>query len=366
VATRKPDPDYRRLLKALRRQGEPDRVPLVELHVDEPIKRLFLGGVARRSGMGQSLISGQGLGDDHLRWIIDFWYQAGYDFVEVCPGINMPREHIAAADTGVHAVGERHWAKEEGNVLQSLADVERYPWPKPNEIDYSALERAAKMLPEGMKIIPNTAGVFEHTSWLMGLTSFSYAVYDDPEFVAEVFRRVGELLVSVFEHLADMDEVMALWLGDDMGSNQATLVAPDLLRKYVFPWHKRLADIAHEHGMPFMLHSCGNLRAIADDLIGYVGIDAWHSLQPNVYDIVELKRRYGDRVCLIGNVDVDLLGRGTPQQVRESVRYLLREVAPGGGFCLGSSNSIPTYVPVENYRAMVEEGLARGAYPIAA
>ncbi|UCH34896.1 MAG: nucleoside 2-deoxyribosyltransferase [Armatimonadota bacterium] len=348
--TRKPDPDYRRLLTALRREGEPDRVPLVELHVDDPIKALFLG---------------RGPDDDHLKWVIDFWYQAGYDYVEVCPGFGLPRESLPAADTGIHAVGERHWAKEEGNVLQTMEDVERYPWPKPNEVDYSALERAAKMLPEGMKIIPNTSGVFENTSWPMGLTSFCMALHDNPEVVEEIFRRVGELLVSIFEHLADMDEVIALWLGDDLGSNQATMVSPDLLRAYVFPWHKRLADIAHEHGMPFMLHSCGNLKAIAEDLVGYVGIDAWHSLPPNIYDMVELKREYGDRVCLIGNVDVDLLGRGTPERVRENVRYLLREVAPGGGYCLGSANSIPTYVPIENYRAMVEEARAKGAYPIA-
>ena len=350
--TRKPDPDYRRLLKAIRREGEPDRVPLVELHVDDPIKALFMG-------------RGPQAGDDYLRWVIDFWRQVGYDFVEVCPIWGLPRESLPAPDPGVHAVGARNWAKEEGNVLQTMADVERYPWPKPNQVDYSPLERAAKMLPEGMKIIPNTSGVFENTSWLMGLTSFAYALYDDPDFVAEVFRRVGELLVSIFEHLADMEEVIALWLGDDLGSNTATLVSPELLRRYVFPWHKRLADIAHAHGLPFMLHSCGNLKAIAEDLLEYVGIDAWHSLQPNIYDIAELKRAYGDRVCLIGNVEVDLLARGTPEQVRETVRHLLREVAPGGGFCLGSSNSIPTYVPIENYRAMVEETLAAGRYPIA-
>jgi uroporphyrinogen decarboxylase len=346
----KPDPDYRRLLKAIRRDGEPDRVPLVELHVDDAIKALFLGRAP---------------GHDYLRWVIDFWHQAGYDFVEICPGFDLPYDRLSAADTGLHASGQRQWLKQAGNVLQTMSDVERYPWPKPEQVDYSGLERAAKMLPDGMKIIPNTAGVFEYTSWLMGLTSFSYAIHDDPDFVAEVFRRVGELLVNVFEHLADMDGVMALWLGDDMGSNKATLIAPALLRRYVFPWHKRLADIAHAHGLPFLLHSCGNLTEIAEDLVGYVGIDAWHSLQPNVYDIAELKRTYGGRVCLIGNVDVDLLGRGTPQQVRQAARRLLREVAPGAGFCLGSSNSIPTYVPIANYRAMIDEALALGGYPIA-
>jgi len=81
-------------------------------------------------------------------------------------------------------------------------------------------------------------------------------------------------------------------------------------------------------------------------------------------DIREVKRRYGDVFCLIGNIDVDVLSRSTPEMVRQQARGLLRDLAPGGGYCLGSGNTVPSYVRLENYRAMIEEGLSSGSYPI--
>lgn len=332
------------------RQGEPDRVPLVELHVDPRV-----GGAA----------IGYPPTGDPLAWAIQFWYRAGYDFVEVCPAFEFPgRLHLEADDPGIYASGKRTWLVEENNVIQTPADVERYPWPQPQDMDYSAFERARKLLPDGMQIIANTAGVFEFSSWLMGLTSFCLACREQPELVAQVVVRVGEFLVGVFEQLAEIEGIGALWLGDDMGSNLGTFIHPDLLRRWVFPYHRRIAQAVHRRGLPFLLHSCGNLTRIIPDLVDYVGIDALHSIQPNVYDIAELKRTWGHRIALIGNVDVDLLTRGTPEQVRHSVRYLLAQVAPGGGFALGSSNSIPNYVNPENYRALLEETRAHGAYPI--
>jgi uroporphyrinogen decarboxylase len=79
-------------------------------------------------------------------------------------------------------------------------------------------------------------------------------------------------------------------------------------------------------------------------------------------DIVEVKRRYGKKLCLSGGVDVDLLSRGTPDEVRALVRKHIAEVGPEGAWCAGSSNSVPEYVPVENYRVMVETVIAEGKY----
>ena len=87
-------------------------------------------------------------------------------------------------------------------------------------------------------------------------------------------------------------------------------------------------------------------------------------IEPKAMDIVELKNQVQGKLCLIGNVDVDLLARGTPKQIRQKTRDLLRDVAPGGGYCLGSGNSVPNYVQVENYRAMVETVHEFGSYPI--
>jgi uroporphyrinogen decarboxylase len=108
-------------------------------------------------------------------------------------------------------------------------------------------------------------------------------------------------------------------------------------------------------------HTDGLLWEVMDDIIG-AGVCALHPIEPKAMDIVEVKRRYGKQLSLCGGIDVDLLSRGTTGQVRELVRTLIAGVGSGGGWCAGSSNSVPEYVPVANYLTMVETVLEEGKY----
>ena len=121
--------------------------------------------------------------------------------------------------------------------------------------------------------------------------------------------KVDELLATIFATTAEMPGVGAMCLGDDMGFKTATMISPTDLRRYVFPWQRKLAQIAHAHDMPFLLHSCGNLEAIMDDLIDDVGIDAKHSFEDIILPVTEAKKLYGDRIALLGGIDVDVLCR---------------------------------------------------------
>ncbi|HHX64308.1 MAG TPA: uroporphyrinogen-III decarboxylase-like protein, partial [Chloroflexi bacterium] len=107
---------------------------------------------------------------------------------------------------------------------------------------------------------------------------------------------------------------------------------------------------------PYLLHSCGNLSKIMDDLIFDVGIDAKHSFEDTIEDVIEAKQQYGDQIALLGGIDVDFLCRATEEQVRERVRRTLEACMPGGGYCLGTGNSVANYIPLNNYLAMVDEG----------
>ncbi len=115
--------------------------------------------------------------------------------------------------------------------------------------------------------------------------------------------------------------------------------------------------MAHERGLPYFLHSCGNLETIMEDLIGEVGIDAKHSFEDAIVPADEFHRRYGDRIGILGGVDLNILSAGTPDDVRQRTRYLVETCGARGRFAVGSGNSIPSYVPVENYLAMVDEAL---------
>jgi hypothetical protein len=130
---------------------------------------------------------------------------------------------------------------------------------------------------------------------------------------------------------------------------------PKDLRALILPWHRRFAAIAHAKGLPYFLHSCGNILKIMDDLINEVGIDGKHSYEDVIIPAPEFQARYGDRLAVLGGLDVNILAASTPQQVRKHARFLLETCGGRGRYALGSGNSIPSYVPPENYLAMLDE-----------
>jgi uroporphyrinogen decarboxylase len=117
----------------------------------------------------------------------------------------------------------------------------------------------------------------------------------------------------------------------------------------------KICEVAHARNLPFLLHSCGNIEKIMDDLIETVGIDARHSFEDAVTPIEQAVANYGDRIALLGGVDMDILGRGTEQEVRRRVRAIINACAPSGRFALGTGNSIASYVNCNNYLAMLDE-----------
>lgn len=132
---------------------------------------------------------------------------------------------------------------------------------------------------------------------------------------------------------------------------------PDLItkvRKYVFPWSKKVVEVVHQAGKPFLLHSCGQLEKIMDDLIDDVKIDAKHSFEDVIMPVTEAKRRWGDRVALLGGVDVDYLCRHSPAEIMEYTKRVMDVCSRGGGYAIGTGNTVANYIPVENYLAMLK------------
>jgi len=175
--------------------------------------------------------------------------------------------------------------------------------------------------------------------------------------VKAVCDRIGGLLEDYYKRLLELPNLCMVLQGDDMGFRSGTLIAPDDLRNLTLPWHKRYAALAHDAGMPYCLHSCGMVINVMEDLIEDVGIDGKHSFEDAIVPVTDFHARYGDRIATLGGVDVDVLGRGSQEQVRARVREIVDACAPKGRYVLGSGNSIPSYVPPENYLAMVDEAL---------
>jgi uroporphyrinogen decarboxylase len=185
----------------------------------------------------------------------------------------------------------------------------------------------------------------------MGL---SYALVDAPELVGLMFRKFRELHVSAVRLLASMDCIGALRQGDDLGFKTSTFLPPELLREHVFPTYRDMAAAAHAAGKPFILHSCGNLEEVYEDLIG-CGIDAKHSFENTILPVDEYRKRYGRRMTPLGGMDVDFICRASPDEIRVETRRLVEACfAADGHWAMGTGNSLTNYMPVANYLAALE------------
>ena len=119
-------------------------------------------------------------------------------------------------------------------------------------------------------------------------------------------------------------------------------------------------------GVPFIKHMDGNVMPVLDILVDEVGIDGLHSLEPAAgIDIAEVKKKYGKRLVLLGNLDCgQLLTHGTQEQIDGQVRRILSQASPGGGHVFTSSNCIHHAVPYKNLHSMVQSLRSYGSYPI--
>ena len=352
-------PDFERLLTVLWRRGEPDRVPFYELFFDPEVVAALLQEPAVSLPENPQA-------EDYRRLMqqrISLRLQLRYDYVQSHPRMVLPdRRHLLSDDTAELSDQARVWVDESHGIIESWADFERYPWPAIGEITTPEVDAACELVPEGMKLqVTPPGGVLENVMWLMGYVPMSMAMADEPDLVEIMFDRVGELLLACIEAVVDCEQVGVINLNDDLGFKSATLISPDMLRRYVFPWYRRMAEVVHAHGKPFTLHCCGNVSEIIDDIID-VPFEAKHSYEDVIMPVAEFKRRYGDRIAVEGGIDMHLLSSGSEEQVRQYTRRVMEECMPGGGWALGSGNSLANYVPVQNYLAMLDVGWELGHY----
>ena len=327
----KPKPDFNQLLKVLRRDGKPEYVPFYELFVNLPIMEAILGKKL----------------PDRIS-TVEFYYKSGYDYVPVWPGLEMERGSLVDRRLGY--------------PIKNREDFNHYSWPEPSSITVSEFDAVIPILPKGMKIIGQTGGIFETAQSLCGYEDLCYLLADDRKLVREIFEHLGLLYETMYSSMAKIKEVGAVVISDDLGFKTHTLISPKDLKEFVLPWWKRLARIIHKQGKPCILHSCGNLSAVMDEIINDVQIDAKHSYEDAILPVTEAKKIYGDRIAILGGFDMDRLCRSSEKEIREYVDLLIDEVGISGGYALGSGNSIADYVPIENYLTMLDEGWRRRYY----
>jgi uroporphyrinogen decarboxylase len=331
-----PKPDFNNMLRVLRRQ-KPTRPTLFEFFLNDELYDLL--------SQGRTFKNDDGFGAWRKR-LYAYWI-TGYDYLT-----------IMASDYSFPTPSVPHMASKSQNIpgpITDRASFKAYRWLDPDDFDQSRLSVIADELPSGMQLIVwGPGGVLENVTSLLGFEQLCYMQAEDPDLLQEICDKVGSGLVRYYERAVVHPAVGAIISNDDWGFQSQTLLSPPAMRQYIFPWHKKIVQTAHAAGKPVILHSCGNLNEVWEDIIEDMAYDGKHSFEDKIQPVESAYEQYGSRIAIMGGFDLDFICRSTPEQIRRRVRAMLRQVGDRGGFAVGTGNSVPNYVPAENYLAMID------------
>ena len=337
-------PDYRNIIDAARNR-EVRRLPLYEHGFDVGVVQTILGQEVRSLQEG-SLIDKT----EALRRICDFAIIHGYDCIP------FERGACSVIQNGQGLMGH-------GRVLiSSMAELEKFPWEEKVH-EYirmfdDGFRALGQTLPPGMKAIGGVGnGIFETVQDFVPYQELAFLQVDEPEVYAKLWEKVGQLHLQLWQWVLDnwADDFAVCRFGDDLGFRSSTLLDPHDIRSHILPHYQRIVDLVHSRNKPFLLHSCGKIHPVMDDLIDQVGIDAKHSNEDAI-DLFDVwVDRYGQRIGNFGGVEMNLLTNGTETEVKSYVGALLDRVGKGhGGIAIGSGNQISSYTKPELFIAMTE------------
>ncbi len=334
-----------RVLTALRCE-EPDRVPYCEIGIDRAFARKLLGwaesGNQKTASMEtnpytieEAKALATELGMDNLYYVL-----RAPVYADRLPG-----------EDGRLFYGP--------GQIRSAADLDLLQLPDPYDDSlYAGAREFAEQKGDYSAWFITRVGIFP-TMLSMGMEGFSLALYDDRALVEEILDRYCDWAAVVAERVCQLGFDVYVST-DDMAFKTATFFSPRLFREMVLPRYRRVAE---RITLPWVLHSDGNILPFLPDLLD-LGIAGLNPIEKGAMDIQAVKRAYGDRLCLLGNVDLNLLGLGSPAEVEAEVQDLIREIGPGGGYVVTSGNSLAAYVKPENVRAMVAAVRRFGRYPL--
>jgi uroporphyrinogen decarboxylase len=335
-------PDYRNILDVLFNK-RPKRLPLYEHHIDVPFISKYLNEELAIQGSNSKDY------ENYYRKIVDFWKEMTYDAFDY--------------EAAICDIYPGHGAIMGGmpGPIQNRDDFNKYPFDKIPELFWKQytphLEAIREVLPAGMKAYGGCGyGIFESSEDLIGYEYLCTLQYFDPGLFGDIYKKIGDLYVTLWSELIRRyDDLFVFYrMGDDLGFKSATLLEPDTIRTYILPQYKRVIDLIHQNGKKFLLHCCGNIFDIMDDLIK-LNIDAKHSNEDQIALFDQWIDLYNDRIGLFGGIDVNILCLNRYEEIYNVV--LERGTAyrnKAKGYGIGSGNSIPDYIPVESFSAMID------------
>ena len=373
---------------------EPDRVPIFEYSIDNPTAETVLGrptlcgfgGRVRGVAQNEALIAGRiaEYQAAHLADELALWRALELDIYP--SAFPVPKQPLIP-----QKLNETHWRFDsldtgQWTLYQFNAESDVY-----DEVDSTlrqegipALEELTKSLEAGdpnpddwdFSPVEILVSEFGQDGFVMGGadveigSTFCWAEHFLMGLILEP-ALIHRYLDARLKHALVLTEEMlkrgvdGIHGGYDWASNKGPLFSPRHFDEFVFPRLKQITDLCHRYDVPYVKHTDGNINSLIEGIIG-AGVDGLHAIEPGAgMDIAQLKRDYGDRLTLLGNVDcAGVLVHGPEAAVRAQTQSVIQAAGPGGGFVLSSSNSIHPGVKPECYLAMLDTARQAGTYPL--
>jgi len=287
------------------------------------------------------------------------------------PGSRIPPEvlKVIALDNLTFSIAPPRFVKSQNvegmdiiidGLIKNEADLEKVVLPDPEAEEFyePAFKFLAKYRESGLALGVTTRLGISNTYLSMGIEHFSLMLYDNPQFVGRLMDIFGEWACKAVSRINKLGFDFMI-VPEDLAWKQGPLFSPRIIRELFLP---RMKKVAEKIKLPWIYHSDGNLRPILDDLLT-LGMNGLANVEPNAMDIADLKKNYGHRLCLMGNVDLHYtLTQGTPEETEAEVKKRIQEIGPGGGYILASSNGLTAYCKPENVLAMNAALLKYGFY----
>jgi uroporphyrinogen decarboxylase len=334
----------------------PDRVPMFDFLFQQPMYQALIGRRPESYNGADAVRCALALNHDGV-WI-PFGGFSGYQPEYLA-------ENIYKDEWGtIYQKNDSSWPIDApiDYPIKTRDDLKHYQPPDPSLAGRSIeIESARQMENDDIALLGGVAGPVTTLWLLMGYESIAYALYDDPDMIAELCRISNEFFKEA-ARLSIRAGCTGIWVSEDLGDSSRGFFNLGFYRKYFLPPFTELVEYIHNLGVPVLLHSCGHITEYLPYL-AETRIAAVHPLQRTAgMDLDKVKKEYGNRFCLIGNIDSSrTLPFGTPEAVAQEVRQAIDIAAPGGGYILASDHSLHDGIPLENIQTLFRVGYEYGS-----
>ncbi len=280
------------------------------------------------------------------------------DFRWLCPDF-LPSTYSERKGKGLFEVQDRK-SFESGNPfadVRGISDIEDFDWPSVDDLDLTEILEVLKNAGPYYRASGFWSCFYHNAMDLFGMENYLVNMFTNPDLVNEVTKRICDFYLEANEMLFEKagDEIDAFFFGNDFGTQEDLICGPEQFKKFIMPWFRKFTEQAKSHGYQVILHSCGAIHSVIDDLID-MGVDCVHPLQAKAknMDSKTLARDFKGRIAFLGGIDTqDLLVNATPEEVKEDVRRVRADLSPNLIISPSHEALLPN-IPPENVEAMAQ------------